>query len=164
MTRAGYSAARRQARDKADTREDRGLPHHPANDWIDCPECGGGGSHTRNDSWNRDPQCEYDVECCRCCGEGEIEDGHIDPLLRIRRLRVRARWTWSRRQGSNVFAYRRLRAQFNGKSFGYALLDARADRIAAEVAHVAAVSRFNAAADGCLSTIAAVNVALRGAA
>ena len=70
----------------------------------------------------------------------------------------------SRNRRSRHPAYGRARTSALGKSYGYAVLDARAERIAAEVAHVAAVSRFNAAADGCLSTIAAVHVALRGAA
>ena len=60
--------------------------------------------------------------------------------------------------------YGRSRAKALGKSFGYALHDARAVRIQSEIELAAARSNFIAVCDSLLAEIGAVNGALRGAA
>lgn len=93
-TRLGYALVRNNKRNCELTREERGLPLHPANDFITCPDCDGTGEHVRNDSASGDPQCEYGVACGRCGGEGEIADGLIDPLLLVAKYR-KGRFTWA---------------------------------------------------------------------
>ena len=85
----------------------------PANDWITCPDCDGAGSHTHNDTnphgYGPDPQCDYEVECATCGGDGELEDGHIDPLRKMRRYRIRSRYSWSRDAAMNRTCYSMVR-------------------------------------------------------
>ncbi len=49
-----------------------------------CPTCLGAGQLTRNDSFDKDPQCEYFVGCTepRCC-DGWVRWSTIDPLERL---------------------------------------------------------------------------------
>lgn len=145
--RLAYEAARRAARDKLDTREERGLPKHPANGWIDCAECGGAGEHLHNDSPIGDPQCEYMTICGECDGEGVVIDGHIDPMLLLRRARFNRR----HRLGLYEWGYSRARRAALGKSLGYALLDAKVERIHSERRLDAAEARMIADADLCAS-------------
>lgn len=93
-TRLGYATVRDHQRCCVLSREERGLPLHPANDFIACPDCDGTGEHVRNDSAIGDPQCEYGVACGRCNGEGEIADGLIDPLLLVAKYR-KGRFSWA---------------------------------------------------------------------
>lgn len=86
-TRIGYASIRDHKRNCELSREERGLPLHPANGFIDCPSCQGTGEHTRNDSDVGDPQCEYGVTCGGCSGTGQIQDGLIDPLVLVRSYR-----------------------------------------------------------------------------
>ena len=96
ITRTGYQGMREHVRNAVDCREDRGLPPHPRNSLIDCPECLGAGELTRNDSPSNDPQCAYEVTCMACAGTGDLLDGTVDPLLQMalyRRQRQIARHT-----------------------------------------------------------------------
>lgn len=69
------------------SREERGLPQHPAWTWVDCPACGGSGEIAIETG--RDPQLEDAVTCDRCFGEGVLWDSprQQDPLHVMRRLR-----------------------------------------------------------------------------
>jgi len=87
-TRTGYATVRGHQRSCDLSREERGLPQHPANGFIPCPSCKGLGTHTRNDSLLADPQCEYTVACGECVGTGEVQDGLIDPLELMRTYRA----------------------------------------------------------------------------
>lgn len=115
-TRSGYLGMRSHLRCQDDCREERGLPLHPANDFIACPDCDGTGEHVRNDSASGDPQCEYAVACGRCNGEGEVADGLIDPLLLVAKYR-KGRFSWAmgerraadRRYHYNLYRMRAMR-------------------------------------------------------
>lgn len=101
-TRTGYASVRDHKRSSELTREERGLPLHPANAFIACPDCDATGEHVRNDSASGDPQCEYGVACGRCGGEGEIADGLIDPLLLVAKYRKgRFGWAMSERRAAD---------------------------------------------------------------
>lgn len=111
MTRSQYLTDRLWSRQNRATRADQGLPHHPdGTGWAQCPACEGAGEFTANASSNGDPQCEYPVPCDRCCGEGEIADGHEDPLLAMRRHRTRMRQSWRKSPGYVSTLYRLDRA------------------------------------------------------
>lgn len=92
IARIRYETARMVERAGRETREERGLPHHPdGTGYATCPDCQGAGEHIVNDTdphgYGPDPQRDEEVECPRCRGEGEIEDGHADPILLLRRYR-----------------------------------------------------------------------------
>lgn len=77
-------------------REPARLSKHPANAWIDCPDCNGDGkwieSHT-------DPERESHRTCSRCYGYGEIADGIVDPLVTLAKLRTgAASWRFNKAQ------------------------------------------------------------------
>lgn len=101
-----YATARREARDAMDPREYRGLPAHPdGSGWATCPDCDGIGAHTHNDTnpygYGPDPQCDYDVDCDRCSGTGQLCDGRgPDPLIELRNAR-----SYRRLLDSDRFAY-----------------------------------------------------------
>lgn len=112
-TRVGYVSFRQHNRDCELSREERGLPPHPANAFVSCPDCFGTGEHTRNDSANGDPQTEYPVTCGACGGSGEVQDGNIDPLLLMAKYRA-GRFTWAmsdRRKADRLHYYRLYRAR-----------------------------------------------------
>ncbi len=96
-TRIGYASIRDHKRNCELSREERGLPLHPANGFIDCPSCQGTGEVYRNDSGCGDPQCEYGVTCGECIGTGEVQDGEIDPLVLMAKFRA-GRFTWAMRE------------------------------------------------------------------
>jgi hypothetical protein len=55
-----------------------------------CPVCKGAGELTRNTSWNRDPQCDYQVACTNpVCVDGWVRWAAIDPLEVMAALRHR---------------------------------------------------------------------------
>lgn len=72
-----------------DCREDAGLPQHPANAWINCPVCDGTGE--TDVVWYCEDAYTCNV-CTRCSGNGELLDGHEDPLLALQRTRQRRNW------------------------------------------------------------------------
>ena len=86
MSRAAYHAARRAARDRMESREERGLPAHPANGWIYCPQCEGSGEV--NQEWVAEDH-EVSDSCPTCLGDGEVLDGHVDVLVQLRKVRAR---------------------------------------------------------------------------
>ncbi len=93
MSRAEYREARRVARSMRPMRSELGLPAHPdGSGWVVCPDCDGAGEHVRNDSHIGDPQCEYEVNCSRCHGDGSLVDGPRDPILQLRRAHELARY------------------------------------------------------------------------
>lgn len=92
-TRSGYLGLRSHLRCQQESREERGLPLHPVNGWASCPDCDGTGEHVHNDSGTGDPQRDSGVACGRCCGEGELADGLIDPLLLVSKYR-KGRFSW----------------------------------------------------------------------
>lgn len=101
VTRRAYIAYASWLR-SLETREDRGLAQHPANAMIDCPgECNGSGEV--NVHWYAEDGYTCD-RCPMCNGEGELQDGFIDPLVTLRSLRrfrftpaARARYNDARR-------------------------------------------------------------------
>jgi len=124
-TRSGYQDLRSHLRCQDDCREERGLPLHPANGFIACPDCEGTGEHTRNDSAIGDPQCEYGVDCGRCNGEGEIADGLIDPLLLVAKYR-KDRFSWAMtaiRKAERLHYYRLYRMRAMRPCSGLAAVD-----------------------------------------
>lgn len=94
-TRLGYLSVRKHKRDCELKREERGLPHHPANALIDCPACEGTGERTYNDSRIGDPQCEYGVACGECSGSGNLIDGQVDVLQQLRTERRARNWRYT---------------------------------------------------------------------
>lgn len=79
-----YQANRRAARAAADTREDRGLPQHPAASGLaTCQACDGRGEHHCNNSRNGDPQAAYEIQCGECFGTGQVSDGRGPDLLTV---------------------------------------------------------------------------------
>lgn len=109
MSRSEYLEARRTARDLRPTRAERGLPAHPdGSGWVVCPDCDGAGEHVRNDSHVRDPQCEYEVTCSTCGGDGELTDSVRDPILQLRRARELVRYG-SRSEPFNHIRYGAIR-------------------------------------------------------
>lgn len=137
-TRLGYATVRDHQRCCELCREERGLPLHPANAFIACPDCDGTGEHTRNDSAIGDPQCEYVVACGRCNGEGEIADGLIDPLLLVAKYR-KGRFGWAmseRRAADRRYHYNLYRMRAMRPCSGLAAVDmvARAQMCANEMA------------------------------
>lgn len=94
-TRVGYQSVRQHKRNLELTREERGLPPHPANALIDCPACDGMGERICNDSRERDPQCEYPVACSECSGSGNLVDGHVDVLQQMRSERRARSWRYT---------------------------------------------------------------------
>lgn len=100
ISREAWMEYQHQSRVRKPARTEHGLPKHPVNDVIECPDCEGAGEHTVNHTHNNDPQYDEPVECERCGGDGYIPDGVIDPLTRIRHERIRYR------RGSPL-AYRR---------------------------------------------------------
>lgn len=107
MSRFQYLADRAWTRRNRPERTAQGLPHHPdGSGWADCLHCEGAGEFIHNDSHLRDPQCDYPVPCDRCWGEGFVADGHEDPLLAMRRLRIRMRQSWRRSPGYASTLYR----------------------------------------------------------
>lgn len=86
MSRAVYHAARRAARDRMESREERNLPAHPENGWIHCPQCEGEGAI--NQEWVAEDH-ETSEECPTCLGDGEVLDGHVDVLVQLRKVRAR---------------------------------------------------------------------------
>lgn len=101
-TRSGYLGLRSHLRCQDECREERGLPLHPVNGWATCPDCHGTGEHAHNDSGTGDPQRDSGVPCSRCCGEGELADGLIDPLLLVAKYRKgRFGWAMSERRAAD---------------------------------------------------------------
>ena len=86
MGRTTYQADLRAARDRMESREERGLPDHPANGWIYCPQCEGEGAI--NQEWVAEDH-ETSEECPTCLGDGEVLDGHVDLLVQLRKVRAR---------------------------------------------------------------------------
>lgn len=128
ITRSGYQGMRENIRAHELCREERGLPLHPANGFIDCPQCCGTGEHTRNDSAIGDPQSEYPVMCEACFGRGEIQDGLIDLLVLMAKYRA-GRFTWAmseRRRAERLHQYRLFRARAMKRSSGLLIADERA--------------------------------------
>lgn len=115
ITRSGWLGYQHAIRDSQD-RIGNGLPHHPANDMIDCPDCDGSGENILNNTtphgFGPDPQCDYPVTCARCYGYGSIEDGWIDPLVQLRRQRWLLKFRASAKAADYRFHYTlfRLRA------------------------------------------------------
>lgn len=137
-TRTGYASVRDHKRSSELTREERGLPLHPANGFIDCPSCQGTGEHTRNDSGCGDPQCEYVVPCGECSGTGEVKDGQIDPLVLVAKYR-KGRFTWAmseRRAADRRYHYNLYRMRAMRPCSGLAAVDmlARAQMCANDMA------------------------------
>ena len=127
-TRTGYASVRDHKRSIELTREERGLPLHPANAFITCSDCDGTGEHVRNDSASGDPQCEYGVACGRCGGEGEIADGLIDRLLLVAKYR-KGRFGWAmseRRAADRRHSYNLYRMRAMRPCSGLAAVDMRA--------------------------------------
>lgn len=127
-TRSGYLDLRSHLRCQDECREERGLPLHPADAFIACPDCDGIGEHTRNDSAIGDPQCEYGVACGRCNGEGEIADGQIDPLLLVAKYR-KGRFGWAMtdaRKAERLHCYRLYRARAMRLHNGMDVMEMRA--------------------------------------
>ena len=96
MGKTEYRTKRRRARDKNPSREERGLSHHPDGTGTHvCPDCEGAGELVVNDTnphgYGPDPQCDDFVDCDRCLGKGEIEDGVREPLVAMRAARQRKR-------------------------------------------------------------------------
>lgn len=94
-TRFGYQTVRQHKRDCEVSREERGLPKHPANALIDCPACEGMGERICNDSRTGDPQCEYPVTCGACSGSGNLLDGQVDVLQQLRSERRARSWRYT---------------------------------------------------------------------
>ncbi len=116
-----------------DPRQDRGLPQHPANGPIECPDCGGDG-----EVGEMQP-----VSCERCCGEGGILDGHVDLLEQIQRARLLAHSIATRRPAYESI---RRRAAMPCSGLGAMEMRARAQMCVNETDHaVAAFSRAVAA-------------------
>jgi len=137
-TRTGYASVRDHKRSSELTREERGLPLHPANGFIACPACDGTGELYRNDSAIGDPQCEYGLACGRCGGEGEIADGQIDPLLLVAKYR-KGRFGWAmseRRAADRRYHYNLYRMRAMRPCSGLAAVDmlARAQMCANDTA------------------------------
>lgn len=112
-TRIGYASIRDHKRNCELSREERGLPLHPANGFIYCPSCQGAGEHVRNDSGCGDPQSDYGLACGNCDATGEVQDGHIDPLVLMAKYRA-GRFTWAmseRRKADRRHYYRLYRAR-----------------------------------------------------
>ncbi len=127
-TRSRYEAIRQHKRNAEKCREERGLPLHPANGFIDCPACDGLGEHTRNDSAIGDPQCEYGVSCGACGGTGEVQDGVIDPLLLVAKFRA-GRFTWAMsevRKADRRFCYQLALTRAMKPCTGLTVADERA--------------------------------------
>lgn len=135
-TRTGYASVRSHKRNCELSREERGLPLHPANGFIDCPSCHGTGEIYRNDSGSGDPQCEYGLACAHCGGEGEIADGLIDPLLLVAKYRKgRAGWAMSERREADrrhYYSLYRMRAMRPCSGLAAAGMLARAQMCANE--------------------------------
>lgn len=107
MSRFQYLADRAWTRQHRADRVAQGLPHHPdGTGWATCPECKGECEFIRNDSPDGDPQCEYPVPCHLCGGDGEVADGHEDPLLTMRRHRRQMRTAWRASPGFASVMYR----------------------------------------------------------
>ena len=85
MNRADYLDQRRADRECADSRAERGLPHHPDGSGLAlCPRCNGNGEQD-NGHWH--PEMASADICTLCDGSGYITDGYRDPLLRLRYAR-----------------------------------------------------------------------------
>lgn len=128
ITRSGYQGMRQNIRDRELSREERGLPQHPANAFVSCPDCFGTGEHMRNDSANGDPQTEYPVTCGACGGTGELQDGIVDPLLLVAKYR-KGRFSWAMsdfRRTERLHQYRLYRARAMKGCTGLAVADLRA--------------------------------------
>lgn len=127
ITRSGYQGMRQNIRDRELSREELGLPQHPANAFVDCPECLGTGEHMRNESANGDPQTEYPVTCGACNGTGELIDGVIDPLVAMAHYR-RERFSWAmskQRLTDRLHKYAHHRGRAMAFSAGLVLTDMR---------------------------------------
>lgn len=92
ITRERWEQHRRAFRDSTSSREERGLTQHPLNEMVDCEACDGKGEHYYNHSnphgYGPDPQQDDWDTCFYCNGTGQMQDGHIDPLV----LLFRTRW------------------------------------------------------------------------
>lgn len=92
-------------------RQERGLPQHPAWDWVHCDACDGGGEVVLNDTnphgYGPDPQCDEPVTCEVCGGKGEVWDAPrpVEVLMDLHRFR-RFRWF-----GANSLLYAHTRAR-----------------------------------------------------
>jgi hypothetical protein len=142
MNRAAYQA-QRQARP---SREERGLPQHPASDGlVTCPCCDGRGEFTIGQSM--DPQ-SWDTESCATCnGFGVVPDGRgPDPLLVMRQQRSVRNAIWKRSR------YHEARAAAMRSIYRLPLADARAFSAIQE-------RRMLAASQACLDTFNAIGVA-----
>ncbi|MEN5285787.1 hypothetical protein ABE494_07525 [Stenotrophomonas lactitubi] len=127
-TRSGYLGLRSHLRCQDESREERGLPLHPVNCWASCPDCLGTGEHAHNDSGTGDPQRDSGVACGRCCGEGELADGLIDPLMLVAKYR-KGRFNWAmsaRRAAGRRHYYDLYRLRAMRPSSGLLLADMRA--------------------------------------
>lgn len=123
MSRYAYAAQRRAERDARETREARGLPHHPdGTGWATCIACQGSGSHEFNLSPDNDPQCDDFETCATCDGTGYVPDGRgPDLLMQLQARRLSYRWSFL-----TDFAYRSARRRAMCPVSGLALADMRA--------------------------------------
>lgn len=129
ITRSGWLGYQRAVRESVD-RVASGLPHHPTNDLIDCPDCDGAGEHARNDTnphgYGPDPQCDYTVPCARCNGTGRVEDGVIDLLVQLRRKRWWLKFPASPRASEYRYHYNSVRRRAVMPCSGLSAMEMRA--------------------------------------
>lgn len=63
-----------------------------------CRHCAGTGSVTVNNTnpfgYGPDPQCDEDVSCGECSGDGWIRTAPVDPIALLRQARQHARASW----------------------------------------------------------------------
>jgi len=116
-----------------DPREDRGLPQHPADEPIDCRDCGGDGEVGE----------QVPVSCERCGGEGAVLDGNVDLLVQLRPARLLARCVAARRPAYESI---RRRAVMPCSGLGAMEMRARAQMCANEADRAVAAFRLAVAA------------------